>query len=179
MQKVFITIVSLAVLATLAGLLFIYSGIYNVAATGKDSSLISWILETTRERSIDKRYENVALPDKSVFQDPKTINVGFAHYNEMCVGCHGAPGLEAGEARDGLNPEPPILAHVVRNTSDKKLFWIIKNGVKFTGMPAWGPSHSDEKIWAMVAFVKALPDMSPEQYKALQNQPGMDMSDDD
>ena len=90
----------------------------------------------------------------------------------MCVMCHGAPGIEAGEAREGLNPQPPLLAKVKDLVTDPpgELFWVIKNGIKMTGMPAWGPTHSDEKIWAMVAFVRKLPNLSAEEYKVMQQQ---------
>lgn len=177
MKSIIITIASLIILVALGGLLFIYSGSFNVAATSKDPALLGWILKTTRERSIDSRYEKITLPAKSVMTNPKTLQIGFDHYNDMCIVCHGAPGIEPGEAHDGLNPEPPNLAKVVKNMPDKEIFWILKNGIKFTGMPAWGPTHSDDKIWAMVAFIKTLPGMTPAQYKALQSQPAMDMSD--
>lgn len=179
MKSIIISIFSLVILIVLGGTLFIYSGSYNVAATSKDPGLLDWVLKTTREHSIDSRLGTITPPDKSVLTSPKTLRVGFDHYNEMCTVCHGAPGIEPGEARAGLNPKPPILAKVVKNMPDQELFWVIKHGIKMTGMPAWGPTHNDEKIWAMVAFVKTLPEMTPAQYKALQAQPGMEMSDHD
>ncbi|MEJ2362735.1 MAG: cytochrome c [Gammaproteobacteria bacterium] len=177
MKCIIITIFSLILLVALGGLLFIYSGSYNVAATSKDPGLLKWILKTTREQSIDSRYEKITPPDKSVLTNPKTLRIGFDHYNEMCIVCHGAPGIEPGEARAGLNPKPPILARIAKKMPDRELFWVIKHGIKMTGMPAWGPTHSDDKIWAMVAFVKTLPGMTPAQYKALQAQAGTDKSD--
>ena len=177
MKRIIVTIFSLIIIAVFGGLLFIYSGSYNVAATSKDPAFLNWILKTTREHSIDSRYGEITPPDKSFLANPKTLRVGFDHYNEMCIVCHGAPGIEPGEARAGLNPRPPILSKVVKDMPDQELFWVIKNGIKMTGMPAWGPTHSDDKIWAMVAFVKTLPNMTPAQYKALQAQPDMDMSD--
>ena len=65
-----------------------------------------------------------------------------------------------------------MLARVAGKIPTRELFWVIKHGIKMTGMPAWGPTHSDDKIWAMVAFVKTLPDMTPAQYKAMQQQAG-------
>lgn len=177
MKKIILTVLSVIIIVVLGGLWFIFSGIYNVAASSKDSGLVSWMLETTRENSIESRYEKVSLPDKSVLTSPKTLRVGFDHYHEMCVVCHGAPGVEPGEARAGLNPKPPILAKIVAKMPDREVFWVIKHGIKFTGMPAWGPTHSDDKIWAMVAFVKALPSMTPAQYKAFQAHSGDSMSD--
>lgn len=179
MKTIMLTIISVAILAILGGLIFIYTGSYNVAATSRDNAVLRWILETTREESIDRRAENVKAPSESAMQDPQTLRIGFEHYNEMCIVCHGAPGIEPGEAREGLNPEPPLLAKVAGEISSRELFWVIKNGIKMTGMPAWGPTHGDDKIWAMVAFVKKLPELTPEQYKAMQQQAGMKEHTDD
>jgi mono/diheme cytochrome c family protein len=170
MKNIILTVVAVIILGVLAGVFFIYSGSYNVAATSKDSGLMQWVLKTTREESIDRRAEDVIPPAASTLSNPQTLRVGFEHYNEMCVVCHGAPGIEAGEAREGLNPKPPLLAKVADKISTQELFWVIKHGIKMTGMPAWGPTHADDKIWAMVAFVKKLPELTPEQYKAMQQQ---------
>lgn len=172
MKNIIVTFVAIIVIALLAGAGFIYSGTYNVAATSKDGPLMSWVLITTRERSIEHRANNIIAPGDNVLNNPETIRAGFEHYNEMCVVCHGAPGVEAGEARAGLNPKPPLLAKLKDLKDDPlgEVFWIIKNGIKMTAMPAWGPTHSDDKIWAMVSFVRKLPDMSAEEYKAMQQQ---------
>jgi mono/diheme cytochrome c family protein len=171
-----LTIAGLAIAGTLA---FLYSGIYDVAATTRDSALVHWALETGREESIESRAENVVPPAQSILKDPKTLRVGFDHYQEMCVACHGAPGIEASEARVGLNPEPPLLAKIANKVDTKEMFWVIKNGIKMTGMPAWGPTHSDDKIWAIVAFVKTLPNMSAKQYKMMRKRYAADASRDD
>jgi mono/diheme cytochrome c family protein len=170
MKKIFLTVITLVILAVLTAVFFIYSGTYNVAATSPDNSILHWVLQTTREESIDRRADEVIPPPQSTLSNPQTLRVGFEHYNEMCIVCHGAPGVEPGEAREGLNPKPPLLVKVAKQISTSELFWVIKHGIKMTGMPAWGPTHSDDKIWAMVAFVKTLPDMTPAQYKAMQQQ---------
>lgn len=170
MKKITLTVIVMLILSILGGVYLIYSGLYNVAATSPDSGFMHWVLTTTREESIDRRAENIMPPAESVLRDPQTLRIGFEHYDEMCVVCHGAPGVEPGEAREGLNPKPPLLAKVVRKISTRELFWVTKHGIKMTGMPAWGPTHSDDKIWAMVAFVKTLPELTPAQYKAMQQQ---------
>lgn len=172
MKSFFVSLIIIVVLGILAGLGFIYSGMFNVAATSKDSALLSWVLSTTREQSIEKRASSVVAPPDTELTKPETINEGFEHYHEMCVVCHGAPGVDAGEAREGLNPQPPLLAKLkdLQDDPPGEIFWIIKNGIKMTAMPAWGPTHSDEKIWAMTAFVRKLPTMSAEDYKAMQEQ---------
>ena len=170
MKKIISTLFTIIILAAAGGAYFIFSGTYNVAATSQDSDLVNWTLSAIREQSIERRADEVTPPADSVLNDPKTIREGFEHYNEMCVVCHGAPGMESSEARQGLNPKPPLLAKVAKEISPREMFWDIKHGIKMTGMPAWGPTHSDDKIWAMVAFVKQLPQMSPEQYKTMEQE---------
>jgi hypothetical protein len=63
----------------------------------------------------------------------------------------------------------PARTHVspteaAKEWSTAELFWIVKHGVKMTGMPAFGPTHSDERLWTVVAFLKQLPQISPEKY---------------
>ncbi len=168
MKNIPATLLTLVVLAVVGGLAFVYSGIYNVAATNKHSALVHWVLHTTMEKSVERRAENIKSPANISLSDPKTIEMGFRHYDEMCTTCHGAPGIKPGEAHDGLNPQPPALAEHAKEMSPGELFWVIKHGVRMTGMPAWGPTHSDDKIWAMVAFLKALPGITPAQYKTMQ-----------
>ncbi|MEJ2346013.1 MAG: cytochrome c [Gammaproteobacteria bacterium] len=170
MKKILGTIVVLLVLGLAGGVWFAYSGIYNVAATSRDPAAVRWLLHTTMQNSVEKRAAKVRVPADFSPNDPQTLKVGFEHYNEMCTVCHGAPGVEPGEARAGLNPKPPSLVDHAREMSPKELFWVIKHGVRMTGMPAWGPTHSDAKIWAMVAFVKHLPDMTAADYRAMREQ---------
>jgi mono/diheme cytochrome c family protein len=169
MKNFLISLIIIVGIALLAGIGFIYSGAFNVAATSKDSALLSWVLTTVRESSIETRSENIVAPADAELNKPETLDEGFEHYNEMCVMCHGAPGVEPGEAREGLNPKPPLFAKAkdLPNDPPGETFWVIKNGIKMTGMPAWGPTHSDDKIWAMAAFVRKLPSMSAEQYQAM------------
>jgi len=174
MKTSILTIIIVIILAMLGSVLFAYSGIYNVAATSRDSVVLHWLLVTTREASIERDSENITPPDESALSNPQTLRIGFEHYNEMCTVCHGAPGIEPGEAREGLNPKPPLLSKIGDKIPTRELFWVIKHGIKMTGMPAWGPTHSDDKIWAMVAFVKSLPKLTPAQYRAMQTQAAHD-----
>ena len=85
---------------------------------------------------------------------------------EMCAGCHLAPGRKQSELRDALYPKPPDLTARFQATAAEE-FWVIKHGIKMSAMPAWGVTHDDSVIWAIVAFVRKLPDLTPERYQAL------------
>jgi len=154
------------ILLTLAGLIgYAYSGLYDVAASEPDNAAMRWLLVTVRDHSIDRRAAGIEVPPLT---DPELVEEGFEHYHEMCVDCHLAPGVDSSEIRQGLNPQPPLLVNVIPHSSPARLFWVIKNGVKMSGMPAWGTSHSDQMIWAMVAFLEQLPNMTPAQYQAME-----------
>jgi len=142
---------------------FIWSGAYNIAADEPHWTITERVMETVRDRSIAARASGILVPD---LDDEASIRAGAGNYNAMCTGCHLKPGLEKTEQSDGLYPAPPDLA---RNRIDDPAvaFWVIKHGIKMSGMPAWGKSMEDEYIWGMVAFLRQLPDMSQDRYVEL------------
>ena len=155
-------VITLVVLAGLAGA-FIYTGVYDIGADAPHSSFVYSMLEMLRDNSIAKHAKGIAAPQD--LSSPKRIATGAGLYNEMCTGCHLGPGLERSEMSQGLYPAAPELARG-DDLSPAEQFWTIKHGVKLSAMPSWGKTHSDELIWDMVAFVRQMPRMSPEQYKA-------------
>jgi mono/diheme cytochrome c family protein len=144
--------------------LAVYFGAYNFAADVPHTQPIYWLLETARERSIEVRSEGIAVPDD--LSDPKRIQLGAGQYAEMCAGCHLAPGMKRTEIARGLYPRAPELRRVT-DLGPAEAFWVVKHGIKMTGMPAWGVTHDDEMLWDVVAFLQKLPDLTPEQYRAL------------
>jgi len=151
----------------IGGLLFMYSGVFNVATAWDDPALARWVLNTTRERSVAKRAASIDVPPLG---DAQQIEEGFRSYREMCAICHTPPGGADSPTAQGLNPAPPDLAKHAEHMSEAELFWSIKNGIRMTGMPAWGPTHGDNELWNIVAFVKVLPDMNLDEYQRLETQ---------
>jgi mono/diheme cytochrome c family protein len=149
-MKVLKILVILFILTIVAGFLFIYWGIYNVSALKQHTRFTHWIITTAMERSVRYHARGIQVPPLS---DPALLELGFQHYTEMCEGCHASPGVQPSEMVKGLNPQPPVLTETVKEWSPAELYWIIKNGIRMTGMPAWGSTHSDEELWAMVAHV--------------------------
>ena len=74
------------------------------------------------------------------------IREGFRFYNEACVYCHGAPGKDPTDIGKGIDPEPPYLPDVVARWSGGELFWIAKNGIRMTGMPAFGSTTKTRRF---------------------------------
>ena len=152
-------VVALALIAAGLGI-YGYSGLYNIGADAPHWPWVYRIMQTVRERSIRAHARNLQSPN---LDDPRRISEGAGHYSAMCTGCHLAPGMETSEIRPGLYPRPPNLSRV--RVDPRDAFWTIKHGIKMSAMPAWGDSHDDDTIWAMVAFIEKLPDMTPQQYK--------------
>src|SRR5438309_2877235 len=148
--------------AVFAGV-FIYAGIYNIGADAPHSKIVFGALQELRERAIANYSRGVTPP--ADLNDSKRIAAGAGLYNEMCTGCHLGPGVERSELSQGLYPSAPELARGDDLTPAQQ-FWVIKHGVKLTAMPAWGKTHDDQLIWDMVAFIRQMPKMSPQQYKA-------------
>jgi mono/diheme cytochrome c family protein len=158
--------VVLGVLTVGAGI-FIWSGMYNIGADEPHWMPTRVVIDKLREQSISARMADMQVPN---LDDPKVIAAGAVNYSAMCTGCHLAPGVTDTEIRPGLYPMPPDLPKI-GSRDDKRTFWIIKHGIKMTAMPAWGKTHTDQQIWNMVAFIRKLPDMTPEQYAALGGKP--------
>jgi len=157
-------VAGLAVLG-LAAAAIVLSGLFNVSANVPPGRIEKRFAELALDRSVARRAPRGPSP---LAASPEAVRVGMAHYKEMCVFCHGAPGVDASEAGEGLNPPAPDLTLTkIQQRSDGELFWILQNGIRMTGMPAFGPTHKDEEIWKMVAFLRHLPQLTPEEQKAL------------
>ncbi len=159
------------VVAVIIGI--VWSGVYNIAATEPHARLTAWLLAKARDRSVAFHSKEIHLPPMS---DPKLIDIGFHHYHAMCRLCHGAPGYPPAEFAEGLYPKPPILAtEDVQKRSDAELYWIIRNGIKMTGMPSFGVTHDSEELLGLLAFLRRVAGMSVEEYGNMVK--SMDMAD--
>jgi mono/diheme cytochrome c family protein len=147
-----------------AAALAIYAGLYNIAADVPHTQPVYWLIETVRNQSVAKRARDVVVPHH--LNDANRISRGAGQYAEMCSSCHLAPGMERTEISQGLYPRAPELRRQTDLTPGEQ-FWIVKHGMKMTGMPAWGVTHQDELLWDVVAFVRKLPKLTPEQYETL------------
>lgn len=161
-MRLFKALFALILLIAVGGIAFLYAGVYDVAADASHWRGTAKALRVLRERSIENHAP--ALSSVPNLDDAALIAKGAAHYAEMCTGCHLAPGMADTELRQGLYPAPPKLAELTPR-SPAQQFWVVKHGIKFTAMPAWGLTHDDGIVWAIVAFIQKLPKMSPEEYQ--------------
>lgn len=139
-------------------LLYVYSGRYNVAASVPHTKPVEWMLNEVKNKSVEFHASEIRTPP---LDDPSLVEKGFALYDDMCSGCHGSPGTEPAA---GFNPSPPALAKTAGQMVPRETFWVVKHGIKMTGMPEFGSTHTDDEMWAIAAFVEKLPGMTEESY---------------
>src|SRR4051794_37266568 len=167
-MRVLLAIAAVLLIALIGSAGFLYFGSYNVAATDPHWSLTQQIFEMAKTRSIKAHAASVTVP--ADLDNPDRLLIGVEHFAAHCAVCHGGPGVPKGGIGKGLSPAPPDLAVAPRRYTAPELFWIMKHGIKMTGMPAWS-DHSDEEIWATVAFLRKLGDgMTEQQYGELVRQ---------
>lgn len=154
------TVLLIAVGATI----YFVGGLYSIGADDPHWGITEQALQLVRTRSVAKAAgsNEGAMPN---LEDAAMARKGAANYAEMCAGCHRAPGAPESLMRQGLYPKPPDFTSA--RVEPAAAFWIIKHGLKMTGMPAWGASHDDATIWAMVGFLRRLPGMAKADYDAL------------
>ncbi len=157
-------ILAVVVIGIIATLGFAFSGIYDVSASSSHGGLVNWLLSTTSHASIERRARNIEVPD---LDDDALILAGVNDFDSMCTACHGAPGRDPEAVGQGLNPPAPDLAEAAAELTPGELFWVTKNGIKMTGMPAWGATHGDDSIWPVVAFMTRLPELDEAAYQEL------------
>jgi mono/diheme cytochrome c family protein len=165
-MKYLLTVAIVLAGLVLGAVIFAWSGIYNIAATEPHWRLTSPFIGMLRARSIAVRSKDIQVPD---LENAKLKEAGFPHYHATCRLCHEAPGYPRAEFAENLYPLPPSMTSgsIQKALSDAEIYWIVKNGIKMTGLPAFGPTHDEQELWSLIALVKEMPRMNPEQYRQL------------
>jgi mono/diheme cytochrome c family protein len=154
----------LAAVAIGGSALFVYSGLYNPAATVQHTAPVYWLLNIAMRQSVKRYAREIRVPQ---LDDPTLVETGRHLYRAHCVQCHGAPGVAPDAFSLGMTPLPANLALTAREWNNPaELYWVAKYGIKMSGMPAWAFRLSDTELWAVVAFVNTLPGLSPLDYRA-------------
>jgi len=163
-MKIIITALSTIVILIVGFFIYISSGAYDVSQLSPHNGLTKSVIQITTHNSIKKRLKGIVVPNN--LKDTTIIISGFKEYAAMCSGCHGAPG-EPNDLVNGWYPKPPQLYKFAKEDDAREFFWITKNGIKMTSMPAFKPTYSDDKIWAITAFVtQKLSKMNADEYKS-------------
>lgn len=151
------------------GAVFVLSGAYNVAASVRHFDITNKLIKMTLRRSIDTHSAFVKVPN---LDDADLVRLGARHFANGCQPCHAAPGSRQNPIVAGMYPSAPPLGAKVDDWEQDELFWIVRHGLKFTGMPQWAGDGRDDEVWAVVAFLRELPGMSEQRYNELAGSAG-------
>jgi mono/diheme cytochrome c family protein len=154
-------VLGVAVVVPIGVYAFVKSGIYDVGASRRHTRFTEWITHDTMINSVGARARGITPP---AWTSSAQLVAGYCAYETHCVACHGADAVAREPWVGGMEPQPPYLLDVTREFTPSQLFWIVKNGIKMTGMPGWGSSMSDRDIWNTVAWIEQTKKLPPQTY---------------
>jgi cytochrome c553 len=154
----------LAVGLAIIGLVVLVSGIVPIKASSDHWPITRWVLDFASSRSVSFHSRTAPAPE---LDSREMIVLGAATYDNNCRWCHGVPGLPQPVVASQMTPHPPDLSTATRQWSNQELFYILKHGIKFAGMPAWASEHRDSGIWPVVAFLRRMENMDGAEYQDL------------
>jgi cytochrome c553 len=153
-----------AALGAFLAFLVAASGIIPIKASSGHFAITEWFLQFGKQRSVAMHTLGTEL---SGLDDAALVIKGAGSYESNCRPCHGSPGLPRPRIARAMLPPPPRLADRVGDWEPEELFYIVKHGIKFTGMPAWPSQQRDDEVRAVVAFLLKYPDLDAAGYRRL------------
>lgn len=163
-RTVLATLLVLMIAGVVGGYAFMRTGIYNISATSQHLQPIYSILEKGMHYSVRYHAADITAPPTD---DMQMVKRGALTFHGACVQCHGAPGVAPHGIGMGMQPVPGPLVESAKKWEARELYWIVRHGIKMSGMPAWEYRMSEEQLWEVVAFMQHLPQLSPAEYKEM------------
>jgi mono/diheme cytochrome c family protein len=152
-----------------AGFSWWYVHEHGFSARAEPLAVEKFVAQRLRRLSVPARERDAKNP---LPPTEENLADGRAHFADHCASCHGNDGRGETEIGQGLYPKSPNMReHDTQKLSDGELFYIIKNGVRFTGMPAWGEADGhadDEDNWKLVHFIRHLPKQTPQEIQEME-----------
>jgi mono/diheme cytochrome c family protein len=139
--------------------------LFNVGATSPHTKFTMWVTHETMIHSVRRHARDIEAPAGAV--SSAEVLAGFCAFETHCVACHGAAAVARQQWVSGMEPQPPYLLDVTQNFTPSQLFWIVRNGIKMTGMPSWRNAMSEAQTWAVVAWLEASAKLPPQTYVRL------------
>ncbi len=159
--------ISLLVVATLAAVIALRQA-RGLSARAEPTAMESWVARRARDIALPPGARNLVNP---IANTPEVLAEARAHWADHCAFCHANDG--SGDSLMGKRmypPAPDMRQAATQDLSDGELFYIIQNGIRLTGMPAWGGSdHDAEDSWKLVHFIRHLPSLTLEERRAMEN----------
>jgi cytochrome c553/cytochrome c5 len=142
----------------------VISGAVPIKASSGHWRITAAFLDFAKVRSVSTHSWGIDAPP---LDDQALILRGAGHYETACLPCHGGPGRSIPPVMRAMTPPPPELSQRITRWTPTELFSIVKHGIKFTGMPAWPVQRRDDEVWAVVAFLRRLPELDAAGYRDL------------
>ncbi|KAA5542623.1 c-type cytochrome [Roseiconus nitratireducens] len=158
LKELSILIVCLALL----GAVVLVSGVVPIKASSGHWAITRWVLDFASSRSVSFHSRGIQVPK---LDQPSIADLGAATFDNNCRWCHGAPGIAQPPVAAGMTPRPPRLSEAVQQWEEAELFYIVKHGIKFAGMPAWATGQRDDEVWPVVAFLRDMPSWTEQDYR--------------
>jgi cytochrome c553 len=141
----------------------IVAGFYNVAASVPHYPLTRGFIDFALKRSVSFHSGGVEQPD---LDNAALVDLGARYFEFGCAPCHGSPASPRNPVSRQMLPAAPALSRTAHEWTQQELHWIVRNGLKYTGMPAWAGEGRDQEVWPLIAFLQALPDMDAAGYRS-------------
>lgn len=161
-----VTLFLFAVIGIAVSSWIVMGGRFDVAASAQHPQPIHDLIHQTRVNAVSRQVRDLEAPPVDLTDDAILFEaiVGF---QSMCADCHHPPGGQPSALARGLNPPPANLSESARKRSVEELFWVTKHGIRMSGMPAWGPSHSDAELWPIAVLITHFPDFAESEFEQL------------
>lgn len=159
-----LTVGAMAAGAMIVAAVLVISGIVPIKASSGHWHITAVFLDFAKVRSVSTHAWGIEAPP---LDDEALVVRGAGHYEIGCLPCHGGPGRGVPPVMAAMTPPPPPLPEGVIRWTPEQLFSIVKHGIKFTGMPAWPEPQRDDEVWAVVAFLRRMPQLDPAAYRRL------------
>ena len=164
MIRIVAALAAFVLAAALGALAFVWSGWYDISANVQHTQPVYSLLEQTMHQSVKLRASDIEPP---ALDTPAMLARGAACYVDKCVQCHGGPGVAQAEIGRSMQPLPGPLVDANAKWRPSELYWITRNGIKMSGMPAWQHRLPDADLWALVAFMQRLPALTAAEFRGL------------
>jgi mono/diheme cytochrome c family protein/cytochrome c551/c552 len=158
-----VTLALAGLLIALGATIFIRAGWYNVGAVVEHWQVTFSLMQRAMRYSVQHHARDIVAPPFT----EAVVRRGAVVYRDQCLQCHGAPGVAPDGIGLSMQPQPGPLVHMMQRWRPPEVYWIVRNGIKMSGMPAWQYRLSDDDLWAVTALIERLPQLSPQDYTAL------------
>ena len=168
-RRLIATVAATLCLALLGGMLaatlVLQAGWYDVSALRPHFQFVHTLIERGMQQSVRFHARGIVARDDG--SPAQAIARGGTIFQQHCQQCHGGPGTAQGTIGMSMQPVPGPLTDAARRWKPREMYWITANGIKMSGMPAWRLHLGEQELWDVVAFLGALPAMTPAEYAAI------------